>query len=57
MESCCCEHTRHFTDQWGPQVAHDHLAVPASPGFTALYVGPICADCATDCMADYLITE
>lgn len=51
---CGCEHTHHFNDHYGPQTMHDHYSVPAGTQ-VAMYVGPICDECATTCMADYLV--
>jgi hypothetical protein len=51
---CNCEHTNHFTDEFGPQNGHEYLASTAGSQ-RALYVGPICDSCAATCMVDYLV--
>jgi len=53
-DKCNCEHTSHFSDEFGPQTAHTYLSVNAD-NFRALHVGPICYRCAHSCMKDYLL--
>ena len=47
---CQCEHENHFEDGLG----HVYLA-PEAGSARALYVGPICDECASMCLAEYLI--
>ena len=48
---CNCEHAEH----WEDNSTHDHMSVPASPHWNAIYVGPICVECGMGHMADYLV--
>lgn len=55
-DPCNCEHTNHFDDEYGPRVDGAHVFMDVrEAGYKALYVGAICAWCATSCLADYLI--
>jgi hypothetical protein len=50
MIKCGCEHTNHFDDQYGPQIGHDYMSVPA--GKKAWWpVGQICDECANTCLS------
>ena len=53
---CGCEHTDHFDDEFGPQVAHDYQGVAAGRK-AHLDVGPICDPCANTCLAVYPLQE
>lgn len=45
---CNCEHTNHFTDEFGPQVGHDYMSVPAGE-HSDPWVGPVCDTCHNTC--------
>ena len=54
---CQCEHTRHFPDIPSEKVywpGHKYLDVPSGEQ-RAIFVGPICDDCATYCLPDWII--
>jgi hypothetical protein len=56
---CNCEHTNHFEPDARypePKTMHNYLAVPATPGIVASYVGEICQDCAESCIPEFVIT-
>lgn len=50
MIMCQCEHQAH--EQNGG--SHRYLAIPANPEQVAMYVGPVCDDCAHGHLADYM---
>ena len=63
-EPCNCEHRDHFEpDAWDIEkgevwvkTKHDHMSVPAGNQW-GMWVGFICDDCASTCMAGYLEPE
>lgn len=50
---CSCVHAKHLSSV---TAAHRYLAVPAGT-HTARFVGPICDECATQCVAALLNSE
>lgn len=49
---CGCEHSRHDSPN---EAIHPMLAEVSSEKYNAAYVGYVCADCAIDCIPDYII--
>lgn len=47
--ACQCEHESHEVG-----TAHRYLGVPANPRRVAMYVGPVCDDCAYGHLAEYM---
>ncbi len=57
-DNCNCEHAVHFPDHelYDPN-EHAYLAVPASEGCVAYFVGDVCKHCATTHMATMMVRE
>lgn len=49
---CQCEHIKHF--DLGAHGNHGYLSAPAGSR-KAIYLGPVCDQCAATCVADYLV--
>lgn len=61
---CFCESVHHFTldelpgelrNSEGVGTGHDYMAVPSTPDREAVWIGPVCEQCATSHMAPYMV--
>jgi hypothetical protein len=63
MTNCQCESVHHFgpeelfdgpRDHFLAATGHAYMAVPATPGWRAEWVGEVCQECATTHLAEYV---